>query len=56
MVPSPGPKKAGPAVEQPANDVAPVDAKPAQADSESGQEGGHIVGGPLPENTEQPAR
>lgn len=56
MVPSPGPKKAGPAVEQPASDVGPVDTKPAQADSEAGQQGGHIVGGPLPGESNQPAK
>jgi predicted Zn finger-like uncharacterized protein len=56
MVPTPGPKKTGSAVEQPANDVAPVDAKPAQGDTEPGQQGGHIVGGPLPENADQPGQ
>lgn len=56
MVPPTGSKKAGTTTEKPANDVAPVDAKPAQTDADPGQQGGHIVGGPLPENTDQPAQ
>lgn len=56
MVPPTGSKKAGTTTEEPAGDVAPVDAKPAQTGAESDQQGGHIVGGPLPENTDQPAQ
>jgi predicted Zn finger-like uncharacterized protein len=55
LVPSSGPKKAGPAIEQPAN-VAPVDAKPAPAISDSDQVGGHIVGGATEAEPEKPAQ
>lgn len=43
-----GMKKAGPAIEQPAN-VAPVDAKPVPPETDAAQSGGHIVGDPPPE-------
>ncbi len=56
MVPPTGSKKAGTTTEEPAGDVAPVDAKPAQTGAESNQQGGHIVGGPLPKNTDQQAQ
>ena len=56
MVPPTGSKKTDTTIENPAGDVAPVDAKPAPTGAESNQQGGHIVGGPLPENTNQPAQ
>lgn len=54
MLPKPGMKKAGPVIEKPA-DIAPVKAKPVPADPGT-SEGGHIVGGPLPTKSEQPAQ
>lgn len=48
MVPSPGLQKTDPAMEQPASDVPPVESKSVPAQAETGQQGGHIVGEPLP--------